>query len=178
MISVKKQMNQNQNTILIMKNIIRTIMLGLVSMTLASAAPSVGQAMPKLSGMLPGAAIPNTAGKVVLVDFWASWCGPCKASFPCFNRLHQKYAGKGLVIVGIGVDEDPAKYQAFVSKQKVAFALAHDAKHKAAAFFAPSTMPTSYLVDRKGIIRYIHSGFKGAKTEAEYAKKIEELLAK
>lgn len=160
-----------------MKTIIATVLLAIASVGISSAKPEVGKAIPKLSGLLPGAAIPQTAGKVVLVDFWASWCAPCKASFPSFNRLHQKYAAKGLVIVGIGVDEDAAKYQAFASKQKVAFTLVHDSKHKAAAFFAPSTMPTSYLVDRKGIIRYIHTGFKGAKTEAEYAKQIEELLA-
>lgn len=157
-----------------MKNIVISMILAITTISTAVAKPEVGKAMPKLSGLLTGA--PNTAGKVVLVDFWASWCAPCKASFPSLNRLHQKYAAKGLVIVGVGVDEDAAKFQAFANKQKVAFTLVHDAKHKAAAFFAPSTMPSSYLVDRKGIIRYIHTGFKGAKTEAEYAKEIEELL--
>lgn len=137
----------------------------------------VGQPMPQLSGLLPGAKVPNTKGKVVLVDFWASWCGPCKASFPALARLHQKYAARGLVIIGVGVDDDAAKHQAFIARQQVPFALVHDSQHKAAAFFAPSTMPSSYLVDRKGVIRFLHSGFKGARTEAEYAEEIESLLA-
>lgn len=161
-----------------MKYITTIIVAALCSVSAISAKPAVGGAMPKLSTLLPGASIPNTAGKVVLVDFWASWCAPCRASFPCFSRLHQKYAAKGLVIVGVGVDDDPAKYQAFIAKQKVSFALVHDAKHKAAAFFSPASMPMSYIVDRKGVIRYIHTGFKGAKTEAEYDKEIQELLAK
>ena len=140
------------------------------------AKPGVGQAMPKISGLLPDAKLPDTAGKVVLVDFWASWCGPCKASFPALARLHQKYSGKGLVIIGIGVDDDVAKHQAFIAKQQVPFALVHASQHKAAAFFAPSAMPSSYLVDRKGVIRFHHSGFKGAKTEAQYVQEIESLL--
>ena len=151
----------------------------LMAFTNASfAKPEVGQAMPKISVLLPGAKVPNTVGKVVLVDFWASWCGPCKASFPALARLQQKYASKGLVIIGVGVDDDAAKYQAFIAKQQVPFTLVHDSQHKAAAFFSPSTMPSSYLVDRKGVIRFQHSGFKGAKTEAEYAQEIESLLNK
>ncbi|MCP5535676.1 MAG: TlpA family protein disulfide reductase [Akkermansiaceae bacterium] len=140
--------------------------------------PSVGQALPSLSQLLPGSSVPKTKGKVVLVDFWASWCAPCKASFPCFTRLHNKYASKGLVIIAIGVDEDVRKYKAFAAKNKAPFLLAHDSSHKAAAFFNPPTMPSSYLVDRKGVIRHIHKGFKGKKTEALYEKEIIALLGK
>ncbi|MFY7818780.1 MAG: TlpA family protein disulfide reductase [Akkermansiaceae bacterium] len=161
-----------------MKTITMTWMCGLLLAfaNTSFAKPGVGQAMPKISGLLPDAKLPDTAGKVVLVDFWASWCGPCKASFPALARLHQKYSGKGLVIIGIGVDDDVAKHQAFIAKQQVPFALVHDSRHKAAAFFAPSAMPSSYLVDRKGVIRFHHSGFKGAKTEAQYVQEIESLL--
>ena len=133
--------------------------------------------MPQISALLPGAKLPDTKGKVVLVDFWASWCAPCKASFPTMAALHRKYSGKGLVIVGVGIDEDAAKYRSFVDKQKAPFTLVHDAKHQVAARFKPATMPTSYLIDRKGCIRYIHKGFKGATTEAEYTREIEALLA-
>jgi peroxiredoxin len=142
-----------------------------------AAEPKVGSALPALNGLLPGASLPKTTGKVVLVDFWASWCAPCKASFTAMARLHQKYASRGLVIVGIGVDDEAADYKGFVSKNKVAFTLVHDTSHKAAEFFNPPTMPSSYLVDRKGVIRHIHKGFKVGKTEAEYTAEIEALLA-
>ncbi len=160
-----------------MKKALTTIALVCSTLTLVIAEPAkVGQPLAKLSQLLPGADLPSTSGKVVLVDFWASWCGPCKASFPCLNRLYDKYSSKGLVVVGIGVDEDPAKYKEFAGKMGAKFALAHDSAHKAAGFFGPPAMPTSYLVDRKGVIRHIHSGFRGAKTEAEYTKEIEALL--
>lgn len=155
-----------------------TIVLSSSLMNIMAKQPSVGQALPSLSTLLPGASIPRTKGKVVLVDFWASWCGPCKASFPSFTRLHNKYASKGLVIIAIGVDEDVNKFKSFAAKNRAPFLLAHDSSHKAAAFFNPPTMPSSYLVDRKGVIRHIHKGFKGKKTEALYEKEIIALLKK
>ena len=161
-----------------MKAILTTLVLVCSMFTLTAAEPpAVGQALPKLADLLPAAKLPATTGKVVLVDFWASWCAPCEASFGCMGRLHEKYASKGLVIIGIGVDDEVANYQAFATKQKPAFTLVHDAAHKAAAFFNPPTMPSSYLVDRKGKIRFIHKGFKKATTEPEYTKEIDALLA-
>lgn len=150
----------------------------LLSVGVVSAASSkVGDSLPKLSSLLSGASVPSTSGKVVLVDFWASWCGPCKASFPAFNRLQDKYASKGLVIIGIGVDDDAAKYKEFAGKMGAKFPLVHDSAHKVVGEMGPPSMPTSYLVDRKGKIRYVHTGFRGAKTEAEYVTEIEALLA-
>ncbi len=151
----------------------------IVSVPLLPAAESLkpGQPLPRLAPLLPGAKLPSTQGKVVLLDFWASWCVPCKASFPALNRLQSAYASKGLVILAVGVDDDPADYQKFVSVMKPSFPVAHDATHQTAATFNPSTMPTSYLIDRKGVIRHVHNGYKGAKTEKEYVAEIEALLA-
>ena len=161
-----------------MKTVITTILLTCLSPVLSAAdAAKAGQPMPKLSQLLPGATIPNSSGKVVLVDFWASWCGPCVQSFPALNRLQSKYGSKGLVVIGVGVDDDAAKYKAFADKMKVSFSVVHDSSHKAADFFSPPSMPSSYVVDRKGVIRYVHSGFHGAKTEAEYVTEIEALIA-
>ena len=153
--------------------------LGCLSQTLpANETAKVGLPIPRFSTLLPGSKIPDTTGKVVLVDFWASWCGPCKKSFPCLNELQSKYRSKGLVVIGISVDDSAADYQKFASKMKASFSLAHDSSHKAAAAFNPPTMPTSYIIDRKGIIRYIHKGFKGAKTRTKYIAEIEALLAR
>ncbi|MEO5915203.1 MAG: redoxin family protein [Luteolibacter sp.] len=161
-----------------MKTIIATLALACSTLALSAAdGAKVGQPLPKLAQLLPGATIPNTSGKVVLVDFWASWCGPCKASFPALNRLQAKYSAKGLVIIGVGVDDDAAKYKEFSSKMGAKFSIAHDSAHKVADFFSPPSMPSSYIADRKGVIRYVHTGYRGEKTEAEYTTEIEALLA-
>lgn len=163
-----------------MKHILKPLVVAAALLILphaGAADPKVGSPLPELQSLLPGARLPDTAGKVVLVDFWASWCEPCRASFPVLQRLHQKYAARGLVVVGIGVDEEADAYQAFAKRQRVGFALAHDAGQKAVAHFNPATMPTSYLVDRKGRIRHLHRGFQAGETEAEYVREIEALLA-
>ena len=166
------------NTFHTMKTIVAALTLGCSTLMLPAAeSAKAGQPMPKLSQLLPGATLPNSSGKVVLVDFWASWCGPCKASFPCLNRMHEKFSAKGLVIIGVGVDDDPAKHKAFAEKMGAKFPLVHDSAHKAAGFFNPPSMPSSYLVDRKGVIRHVHTGFRGEKTEAEYVSEITALLA-
>lgn len=139
-------------------------------------AASVGDSVPNLTSLAGGAKLPATSGKVLLIDFWASWCAPCDASFGALNRLHAKYSDKGLLIIGFGVDDDAANFKAFVAKKTPSFVTLHDAYHKAAETFNPPGMPSSYLVDRKGKIRFVHKGFKGAATEAEYVKEIEQLL--
>lgn len=160
-----------------LKNIALVAILAWANASAVSAnEAAVGAALPSLNNLLPGTALPKTAGKVVLVDFWASWCAPCKASFVTLQRLHEKYASKGLVIIGVGVDEDAGKFQSFASKHPAGFTLAHDAKQTAAAYFNPPTMPSSYLVDKGGKIRFIHQGFRGEKTEAEYIHEIEQML--
>lgn len=161
-----------------MKNGILIAMLAVILLTPSVAALEVGQKMPALGSLLPRDSIPDLSGKVVMVDFWASWCGPCRLSFPALKQLHEKYADKGLVIIGIGVDDKAEDYKKFVSKMGVSFPIFHDATHTAADKFAPPSMPTSYIIDRKGVVRYIHIGFRGQKTEAEYVKEIELLLGK
>ncbi len=161
-----------------MKQILSLLLVIAGATPVLTAADSLkaGQALPKLAPLLAGAKLPDTSGKVVLVDFWASWCVPCKASFPALNKLQADQAAKGLVIIAIGVDDDAADFKKFAAAMQAKFPLVHDAAHQAVGAFNPPTMPTSYLVDRKGVIRYVHSGFKGAKTEKEYTAEIETLL--
>jgi thiol-disulfide isomerase/thioredoxin len=137
-----------------------------------------GAAFPALSpAVLTGGALPDTAGKVVVVDFWASWCAPCKASFPAYARLQATYAARGLVIVAVSVDDSAAAYAAFLAKLKPSFATVHDAEHKLVGLVQVPTMPTSYLLDRSGKVRFVHEGFHGDQTERELGKEIGVLLA-
>jgi thiol-disulfide isomerase/thioredoxin len=125
-----------------------------------------------LEGRLPA----ELKGQVILLDFWASWCAPCKSSFPVMEELTKKYASQGLTIVAVSVDEKPENMQRFLKSAKVSFTVVRDAQHKLVAAANVRTMPTSFIIDRSGKIRVIHNGFNGDQTTREYVKEIEELL--
>ena len=114
-------------------------------------------------------------GKVVLVDFWASWCSPCLQSFPWMNELQQKHAGEGLVIVAVNLDQDRALADAFLQKVPAKFRIEYDPPGNIARQFDVQAMPTSFLIDRQGQIRVRHRGFKD-KQRAEREQQIEQLL--
>jgi thiol-disulfide isomerase/thioredoxin len=156
-------------------------MLAFTSLVVAAAAVGavrVGDDFPSLeSSGLVGAAIPRTTGKVVLVDFWASWCAPCKASFPTYSRLNAEFSPQGLVIVAVSVDQDVAAYASFVRKFTPPFSVALDANQTLVRLAQVPAMPTSFLLDRTGKVRYMHSGFHGASTEKELRQEIGVLLS-
>lgn len=101
----------------------------------------------------------NYKGKVMIVDFWASWCGPCKASFAAYNELLKKYGNKGLVIVGINIDNDPSKAADFLAENPASFHIASDPDKKVATTYNLPTMPTAYIIGRDGNILYTHAGY-------------------
>ena len=126
----------------------------------------------KLEGKLPD----SLKGKVVLVDFWASWCAPCSASFPALNEIHNHYASQGLVIIGINVDINRGDMKAFLNKKLARFAILRDSDQKLVGSLAIETMPTSFLIDAEGRVRFIHAGYHGAETKKKYVEEIESLL--
>lgn len=154
-------------------------LLGLMFGVLAVRADvAVGDPFPALAAAkLTGGDVPAIAGKVALVDFWASWCAPCKASFPAFARLHTDFASRGLAIVAISVDEKSVAYAAFVKKLQPPFVTLLDADHRLVQALKVPAMPTSYLIGRDGRVRFVHAGFHGAATEQELRSQIESLLA-
>jgi len=107
-------------------------------------------------------------GKILIVDFWATWCGPCKDSFPAYQKLLDKFGDK-LMVIGVSVDDDPSGIKDFAKDTGVKFPLAWDKGQTVAGRYKPGTMPTSYIVDQNGIVRYVHSGFH-AGDEKELAK--------
>lgn len=126
---------------------------------------------------LAGGELPATAGRVVLVDFWASWCAPCKASFPMMAKLHQEYAARGLVIAAVGIDEKASAAAAFVKKLAPPFPTVHDRTQKLVRQVEVPTMPTSYLIGRDGRVRFVHVGFHGESTERDLRQQIDRVLA-
>ena len=99
-------------------------------------------------------------GKVVYIDFWASWCGPCADSFPFLDQLHSELKSRGFEVIGVNLDEDAADAQAFLRKRPVGFTLVGDPEGRCPRVYGVKVMPSSYLVDGQGVIRQVHLGFK------------------
>jgi thiol-disulfide isomerase/thioredoxin len=143
----------------------------------ASAGPlKPGDSFPDLSAFGLEGTIPDAKGKVVLIDFFASWCTPCHESFPVMEELHKRFGEKGLVIVAVSVDKKKQDLERFLKKHSAAFAIARDPAGKLAAEVKIPTMPTSFIVDRQGVVRAVHRGFHGEETRKKYVSEIEELL--
>jgi peroxiredoxin len=118
-------------------------------------------------------------GSVVLLDFWGTFCEPCKKSFPKLQDLYAKYSDKGLQIVGVSEDEvdDKDKIPGFAGTYGVHFPLAWDEDKAIAREYKPETMPSTFVIDRKGVVRYAHAGYHDGE-EIEIEKEVEELLGR
>lgn len=130
----------------------------------------------QLSNSIQPVELKSFSGKVLYIDFWASWCPPCAKSFPFLNELQQQYAQQGLQIIGVNLDEQPEDAEKFLVKFPAKFTLASDLTKQCAENFGVAAMPSSYLIDRKGVIRHIHLGFRAGETE-ELHKLVKQLLA-
>jgi thiol-disulfide isomerase/thioredoxin len=115
-------------------------------------------------------------GKVLYVDFWASWCAPCARSFSFMNDLDRDLRGRGLQVVAINLDEKTGDARDFLAKYPANFAVAVDGDGRCPRDFGVQGMPSSYVVDRRGIVRHIHLGFRPGEAE-KLRVLIEELLA-
>lgn len=153
------------------------VLLGLLLATGARAELRPGDAFPALASAGLVGTVPSLAGQVAVVDFWASWCAPCKASFPVYARLQADYAARGLVVLAVSVDQRAADYAGFLRRFNPPFATVHDAQQRLVSLVKVPTMPTSYVLGRDGRVRFVHVGFHGASTEKELRAQIETLLA-
>lgn len=114
-------------------------------------------------------------GKVVYLDFWASWCVPCRKSFPWMNEMKKRHSKKGLEIIAINLDSKPEKAAFFLEKIPANFTIAFDPEGKTAKSYEVKGMPSSYFIDRKGVLRDSHIGFR-SKDEAPMEQRLIELL--
>lgn len=113
-----------------------------------------------LPGLKDAVNLAALKGKVVYVDFWASWCGPCKQSFPFMNELQSKYGAKGFEIVAVNLDAKRGDADKFLAEVPARFNVAFDAKGETARRFEVKGMPSSYLIGRDGKVIAAHKGFK------------------
>lgn len=146
----------------------KAVVTGLIGVGLAAGAPLRAAAeMPPELG--------EVSGEVVWVDFWASWCAPCRRSFPWMNEILSRYEGQGLQIIGVNVDKERSLADDFVAKTPADFDLRYDPEGKLAEQFGVVAMPSSFLLDADGNVIASHFGFRYADTE-DYESAIVEAL--
>lgn len=114
-------------------------------------------------------------GKVTIVDFWATWCEPCKKSFPKYAELYTKYKASGLEIVGVSVDDEKGEIPGFAKTYGAKFPVGWDDGHKIASKWSPPGMPSAFILDKKGVVRFVHQGYKPGEEE-EIEKQVKSLL--
>jgi cytochrome c biogenesis protein CcmG/thiol:disulfide interchange protein DsbE len=140
----------------------RIVLLALLGTLGRAHAVDAGQGVPdvELPASTVAARLSDLKGQWVYVDFWASWCGPCRLSFAFMNELQQKYAAHGLKIVAINVDAKRPDADQFLARHPARFSLAFDAKGESARRLGIKAMPTSLLVAPDGTVRFVHAGFR------------------
>lgn len=145
--------------------------------TLASAAvpdsPAPDFTLRSLGG--PNLRLQEQRGRVVMVNFWATWCGPCREEMPQLDRLYQRYHKAGFVLLGVNVDDDSRNAATVATKLGVSFPLLLDTDKTVSKLYDLKSMPSTVLIDRDGRVRYVHRGYHEG-FEATYEQQIRALL--
>ncbi|MEW6427073.1 MAG: TlpA disulfide reductase family protein [Thermodesulfobacteriota bacterium] len=136
-------------------------------------APAPAFSLADLDGRKQG--LDDFSGKTVLLNFWATWCGPCRAEMPALNRLAEKYRDRGLVVVGVSVDQGPDVVIAFLKKLQVSFPVLMDSDMAVTEQYKVYAFPTTFLIDAKGTVRDFYLGEKDWEGE-EFRKELEAIL--
>ena len=146
----------------------------------ADRSPWVGQTMTLEGERLDGEAAPfslaDVHGKVVIVDFWASWCGPCRDALPWYEELYGTHRDGGLEVVAVSVDEQRDAAERFLDALELSYTVVWDDGHQLAERYQLEAMPTTFVLDRSGVIRAVHGGFR-EETKGETRALVEALLA-
>ncbi len=114
-------------------------------------------------------------GNVVLVNFWATWCGPCQQEMPLLDQMYHKYKPAGFTLIGVNVDKDAPPVKELLARKPVSFPVALDPENTVSKAYHVADMPSSVLIDRKGVVRYVHRGYRPG-DENEYLDRIRQLI--
>jgi len=146
-------------------------------------------ALPVMAGMTNGSApdftlksasgenlkLSEYRGEVVLINFWASWCGPCRQEMPLLDELHQRYKSLGFTVLGVNVEEDSSQARKLLQDLPVSFPVLFDDQSRVSRQYDVVAMPSTVLVDRNGQLRYLHQGYKPG-LEDVYLEQVRELI--
>ena len=160
-----------------MTSAIRRLLLATIILLLASIpvlAVEEGDQAPDFT--LPSISLSGLAGKVVYIDFWASWCAPCLTSLPLYNDLYHRYRDQGLEVIGITVDDPIEDGLEFLADTPLDFPIPADPEGEMMDLYSVYGMPTSYLIGRDGEVKLVHMGFRDGDIE-EIENAIREALA-
>jgi peroxiredoxin len=146
---------------------------GVCSAALTTAAPAPDFTLRSMDGQ--NLRLGEQRGRVVMVNFWATWCGPCRQEMPHLNRLYEKYRTSGFVLFGVNVDEDTRNAAAVATKMGLKFPVLPDADKKVSKQYDLSAMPSTVLIDRDGKVRHVHRGYREG-FETMYDQQIRALL--
>jgi peroxiredoxin len=146
---------------------------GAAAATVLPSAPAPDFTLRSMGG--PNLRLQEQRGQVVMLNFWASWCGPCRQEMPRLNRLYEKYHASGFQLLGVNVDEDVGNAAGVANSLGLRFPVLLDTQKQVSRLYDLGTMPSTVLIDRDGRVRYIHLGYKDG-YEQTYEDQIRELL--
>ena len=150
-----------------------TLMLVVSAMASATDGPAPDFSLPDKSGTM--LSLSAFSGQVVLLNFWASWCGPCREEMPLLDALQQRYESLGFTMLGINVEEDSSAADRFLQSTPVSFPILYDRENSVSKLYDVIAMPSTVLIGRDGRVRYVHHGYEPG-YENDYQNQIRELV--
>ena len=156
----------------------RLLLAGMMAAALPAAALELDRAAPDFTLKSLGGKnlkLSEMAGNVVLINFWASWCGPCRQEMPLLEDIYKKYKKLGFTILGVNVEQDSSKARQMLKDVPVSFPILFDTENKVSKLYDVVAMPSTVMVDRNGKMRFLHKGYKPG-YEKDYRKQIRKLV--
>ena len=139
----------------------------------ASSAIAPSFSLPSRSG--DSVSLEQLKGQVVMLNFWASWCGPCRQEMPLLDQMHKRYSSLGFTLLGVNVEANTNDAERWLAETPVSFPVLFDKESKVSKLYDVNAMPSTVFIDRKGNVRYLHRGYKPG-DESEYLNQIRALL--
>jgi peroxiredoxin len=161
-----------------LKNCLPGLLLCLVAATGAASSGLTGQLAPDFalkSSTGKNLRLSEYRGDVVMINFWATWCGPCRQEMPLLDELYSRYQRVGFSLLGVNIDDDSGKAMNMVSELGVSFPVLFDARKEVSRLYAVDAMPVTVILDREGTVRHVHQGYKPG-YEQKYLEQIRALL--
>jgi peroxiredoxin len=147
--------------------------LAVSSLVGASASLAPTFALPSRGG--DTVSLDKLKGQVVMINFWASWCGPCRTEMPLLDQMYKRYSSLGFTLLGVNVESDTKDAEKWLAQMPVTFPVLFDRENKVSKLYDVNAMPSTVFIDRKGNVRYLHRGYKSG-DEGEYLNQIRALL--